>query len=330
MPVFLSSFFIFFLFGCYNNSHIRTQRVLQENEKVFSVSGSYNALGIVDERIINKGSGFSGAGIRPYVPVAAIRAEISVLEGFKHGELGYSIGGGVNAMVDQDLIGLIGVEYNKYLQYRRERPLKAGMSLELNRTSSGLFTLHSIQSFKTTTTKKAPFFVGFHTLFSKTNIKESHRSYAKSTNDYYLWNSYPVVDEVTYDQTTRGFGVSSGIERFFVDASLMLQFDVSFVKNSINNLKEPFVVGGIGLEREASWSWPPIVSASLALNFSPKSFKKIYISKKKDSVKSQAFQDWEILKKPQIIEFDPETGERIEKKTTDVMFDPETGEIIKQ
>ena len=114
MQVFLSFLFIFFLFGCYNNSHIRTQRVLQENEKVFSVSGSYNALGIVDERIINKGSGFSGPGdIRPYVPVAAIRAEISVLEGFKHGEFGYSIGGGVNAMVDQNLIGLIGVEYNK-------------------------------------------------------------------------------------------------------------------------------------------------------------------------------------------------------------------------
>ena len=303
IQVFVSFFFFFFFFGCYSNSHIRTQRVLQENEKVFSVSGAFNGVGRIDDRAIYRegsdGWQYGGSRVEPYAPVAAIRGEYSVLEGYKKGELGYSVGGGINAMVDEGVIGFIGGEYNKYLQPRRKRPLKAGVSLELNRTTSGLFALHSIQSVKTTTSKKTPLFFGVHTLFSKFN-------------------------ELNYKQTTRGFGVSSGAEQFFSSRSIILQLDVSFVRNSINNLDKSFYLSSLNS------SWRPIVSASVALTFSPKNFKKKTILKRTYPAKSQLFKDKAVLKKQMVKEFDPETGEAIEKKSTDVIFDPETGKLIDQ
>lgn len=304
MQVFVSFFFFFFFFGCYSNSHIRTQRVLQEGEKVFSVSGAFNGVGGIDDRAIyrkisDEWQYRSTRVVEPYAPVAAIRGEYSVLEGYKKGELGYSVGGGINALVNEGVIGFIGGEYNKYLQPGDKRPLKAGVSLELNRTTSGLFALHSIQSIKTTTSKKAPLFFGVHTLFSK-------------------------FDELDYKQTTRGFGVSSGAEQFFSSRSIILQLDVSFVKNNINNLDKSFYLSS------RNSSWRPIVSASVALTFSPKSFKKKTILKRTDSAKSQLFKNKAVLKKQLVKEFDPETGDPIEKKSTDVIFDPETGELIDQ
>ena len=140
-------------------------------------------------------------------------------------------------------------------------------------------------------------FFGVHTLFSK-------------------------FDELNYKQTTRGFGVSSGAEQFFSSRSIILQLDVSFVKNNINNLDKSFYLSS------RNSSWRPIVSASVALTFSPKSFKKKTILKRTDSAKSQLFKNKAVLKKKLVKEFDPETGDPIEKKSTDVIFDPETGELM--
>ena len=124
VQVFLPFIFTYLFFGCYNNSHIRTQRVLQEDEKVFSISSYYNAVGIIDERRVfwlpaDNNKRYDNF-VEPYAPVAAIGAEISLLKGYKHGELGCYIGGGVNAMVDDGIISLIGAEYNKYLQQQQK------------------------------------------------------------------------------------------------------------------------------------------------------------------------------------------------------------------
>ena len=300
MQVFVSFLILFSFFGCYNNSHIKTQRVLQEKEKVVSVSGAFNGVGMIDDRVIYR-EGYNRwlDQVEPYAPVAAIRGEYSVLEGYKEGELGYYMGGGVNAMVDEGVIGFIGGEYNKYLHLREKKPLKAGASLELNRTKNGFFALHSIQSVKTTTTKKTPLFFGIHTLFSK-------------------------FDDPAYKQTTKGLGVTSGAEQFFGNRSIILQLDVSFVKNSINSLDKSFNLSSINSR------WKPIISASAALSFSPKNFRGKSLSKKTNQVMIRELKNKEPSIKALINDFNPETGEKIKKNNSEIIFDPETGEKIKK
>ena len=132
MQVFVSFLILFSFFGCYNNSHIKTQRVLQEKEKVVSVSGAFNGVGMIDDRVIYR-EGYNRwlDQVEPYAPVAAIRGEYSVLEGYKEGELGFYMGGGVNAMVDEGVIGFIGGEYNKYLHLREKKTTKSRCLLRI-------------------------------------------------------------------------------------------------------------------------------------------------------------------------------------------------------
>ena len=303
MNVIVLPFFMFLFFGCYNNSHIRTQRVLQESERVFSVSASYNALGNIDNRRVSNIENATSRyidHIQPYAPVAAIRTEISILEGYKSGELGFYLGGGLNAMVDGPT-GLVGGEFNKYLHLKRTRPLKAGVSLELNRSDNGRFALHSIQSIKTTTTKKSPLFFGIHSIFTKSNMEEEYNYYLDNPGASWFaggWDSNHSSYEriVKYEQGTRGLGFSSGVERFFGNASLIVQVDFSFVKNSIVGLNKDYVVGGFdGLSNKSS-SWEPIASASLAFSFFPNPSKQRSAERRKRSENSTKLKPKKIKK----------------------------------
>jgi hypothetical protein len=327
-------YFILFFIGCFNNSHIRTQRTLKDGEEVFSLSASENLFGelsnikLVTNNQREEHYSQSANYNANYAPIAAVRGELSILKGYKGGEIGYYVGGGGNINVNS-FIGLVGGEYNKYLYTRKKTPYKAGVLLELNRTNNGLLTLHSMQSIKTTTTKKSPFFAGLHTLFSRSNIVENSAFNSS-------FKSGPLLE---YKQITTGLGFTSGIERFFDKNSFIFQIDISFIKNKVNNLSSSFIT-----INSSDSSWKPIVCAGFALNFEPSSFSfgkgfstfktpviKNKISKKKTLLKKINPEPKQITRHDSSsVLFDPKTGKRIKIKTTILRFDPETGNVIQE
>ena len=135
---------------------------------------------------------------------------------------------------------------------------------------------------------------------------------------------------VKYEQGTRGLGFSSGVERFFGNASLIVQVDFSFVKNSIVGLNKDYVVGGFdGLSNKSS-SWEPIASASLAFSFFPNPSKQRSAERRKRSENSTKLKPKKNKEESLELEFDPLTGEKINKKVHKLIFDPETGELMKE
>ena len=150
---------MFILSGCYNNSHIRISKLLEEGEKLVSFNGFYNIapLSYIDYGRIEYNNEFWGSGYQPIsTEVAGLRSELSFLKGYKRSEAGFY--GGVGANFDAgEFGGLIGCEYKKYINHKNLRPLKVGMNIELNKTSRNGTAIHSIQSIKTTTSETTLF-----------------------------------------------------------------------------------------------------------------------------------------------------------------------------
>lgn len=103
--VLLFPLFLFLLSGCYNNSHIRTSKILEEGEIVTSFSGSLNIapeenIGYVYDDNYDGNYNYYGGLRRVYTGLAGLRGELSILRGYKNSEAGlYSgVGAGVEAV----------------------------------------------------------------------------------------------------------------------------------------------------------------------------------------------------------------------------------------
>lgn len=101
---------MFILSGCYNNSHIRISKLLEEGKKLVSFNGSYNIapLSYIDYGRIEYNNEFWGFGYQPIsTEVAGLRSELSFLKGYKSSEAGFYGGVGANLM-RVSLVDLLG------------------------------------------------------------------------------------------------------------------------------------------------------------------------------------------------------------------------------
>ena len=291
------------LTACYNNAHLRTQKILEPGEMVYSGSG------ILAVIFFNEQTGISG-----------LRGEVSMLTGNKTGEKGPYGGVGLG-YGGVGLSYIAGYEYKKYMRLDTDLPLKLGIQAELNLTPGNEYNfknatvLHLRPSYTTTTAKGRNYYGGIHGLLAVGSWKRQ-----------FFQPQFP-GDSNNNDElgTTRfssvGAGVTVGSEYLFQSSSLQLQVDASIVQNSFTQ------DGGIIWGREPA----PMVSGSAGINFfKPAPQPEVpsepypipYYYQEDEEYEDETESEPDVL-------FDPETGEPIDLDE-DIEFDPETGEPIKE
>jgi len=307
--------------NCYNNAHLRTQKRLEDGEKVNSLTGS---LTIGGPSQLDKGS----------TGIPGCRMEGSILKGDGKGEKGLYIGGGIG---DIGIGYLIGYEKKKYIKSGKNIPYKIGFQSEINYSSgfeSGNRTI-AVQlrpSIISIVTDNRTIYHGIHGLCSYGNI---------ITTEYYDYDyDYDAYENTNkYKSTNLGIGFTIGTEKLTKSSSLQLQFDISLLKSYFTD---------ISLKQNISL----LVSTSIGMNrfFSPLKKKKEKIQEY-DFYLNNEYEKQKLLKskkmkfdpetglpikegefKEKIPMFDPETGKFILREkpdTTKILFDPNTGEIIK-
>ena len=93
----------FFLAGCYNNAHLRTQRILEEGEKATSVSADMN-IPLLSRIPLGSTS------------IPGLRVELSSLYGLKNDDAGGPYAGfGFGLTPNPAITGFFGLDYIKYI-----------------------------------------------------------------------------------------------------------------------------------------------------------------------------------------------------------------------
>ena len=296
-PILISSFLG--LTACYNNAHLRTQKILEPGEMVYSASGILAV---------------SGDDI--YTGISGLRGEVSMLAGYETGEKGPYGGVGLGDGISY----IAGYEYKKYMRLDTDLPFKLGIQGELNLTPGNEYNfknatvLHLRPSYTTTTAKGRNYYGGIHGLLAVGSWKRQ----------FFQPPGFP-GDSNNNDElgTTRfssvGAGVTVGSEYLFQSSSLQLQVDVSMVQNTKDE--------GIIRSREPA----PMVSGSAGINFfKPAPQPEVPSEPYPIPYYYQEDEEYgdETESEPDVL-FDPETGEPIDPDE-DIEFDPETGEPINE
>ncbi|MCS5641556.1 MAG: hypothetical protein NZ709_08620 [Candidatus Marinimicrobia bacterium] len=287
------------LTACYNNAHLRTQKILEPGEMVYSASGILAV---------------SGDDI--YTGISGLRGEVSMLAGYETGEKGPYGGVGLGDGISY----IAGYEYKKYMRLDTDLPFKLGIQGELNLTPGNEYNfknatvLHLRPSYTTTTAKGRNYYGGIHGLLAVGSWKRQFLQPPGFPGD----SNYN--DELgTTRFSSIGAGVTVGSEYLFQSSSLQLQVDVSMVQNTKDE--------GIIRSREPA----PMVSGSAGINFfKPAPQPEVpsepypipYYYQEDEEYEDETESEPDVL-------FDPETGEPIDLDE-DIEFDPETGEPIKE
>ena len=111
----------FFLAGCYNNAHLRTQRILGEEEKATSVSADMN-IPLLSRIPLGSTS------------IPGWRVELSSLYGLKNDDAGCPYAGfGFGLDPNPAITGFFGLEHKKYIAVgSSDHPWKLGFQGEIN------------------------------------------------------------------------------------------------------------------------------------------------------------------------------------------------------
>lgn len=285
--------------NCYNNAHLRTQKRLEDGEKVNSLTGS---LTIGGPSQFNKGS----------TGIPGCRMEGSILKGDGKGEKGLYIGGGIG---DIGIGYLIGYEKKKYIKSGKNTPYKIGLQSEINyssgfESSGRTIAVQLRPSIISIVTDNRTIYHGIHGLCSYGDI---------ITTEYYDYGYDAYENTNKYKSTNLGIGFTIGTEKLTKSSSLQFQFDISLLKNYFTDKS---------LKQNISL----LVSTSIGMNrfFSP-------LKKKKEKIQKYDFYLNNEYEKQKLLEskkmkFDPETGKFISGEkpdTTKFLFDPNTGKLIK-
>lgn len=310
-----------FCVGCHNNAHIRTQKILEQDETALSVSGTANIIG-----------GWTPGGIRTLAStnVFGLRSEASYLKGTGKSDFGPYLGIGADYAGGGGII--LGYDYRKYLNLDKARPIKAGGQIEINFSPLGQ-TLHIRPTLTTATNNKKPDYYGVHGILASGNL-EDHVFWDEIDENYdayeYYYNTYNEIDSiVSYDFYSQGLGITLGTQfAKFKNIEIQLQLDFSLIQNSFktdfsfpNNVYSNW---GTTADREKYLNYTeiyPLFSASIGTSLlKPRATKR----KPLEPLPSPMHQESIIAQNV----YDPETGEIL--KTDPVQYDPETGEILKR
>ncbi len=287
------------LTACYNNAHLRTQKILEPGEMVYSASGILAV---------------SGDDI--YTGISGLRGEVSMLTGNNTGEKGPYGGVGLGDGISY----IAGYEYKKYMRLDTDLPFKLGIQGELNLTPGNEYNfknatvLHLRPSYTTTTAKGRNYYGGIHGLLAVGSWKRQFHQPPGFPGDS---NNTDELGTTRFSSV--GAGVTVGSEYLFQSSSLQLQVDVSMVQNTKDE--------GIIRSREPA----PMVSGSAGINFfKPAPQPEVPSEPYPIPYYYQEDEEYgdETESEPDVL-FDPETGEPIDPDE-DIEFDPETGEPINE
>ena len=308
------SILILFVFGCHNASHIRTQKILVEDETAISIGFITNLGGDTDAykfHSIRESNNFGG------------RAEVSYLKGSGQSEFGPYVGFGMTTM-DFGIIG--GFDYRTYSGLYRNNPLKVGGQIEINYTPLGSTTGSTIvfkPSITSTINKQKKYYYGVHGLFAE-GMNLSHGA------SYFDSNSNQEAGSIiNYSISSFGAGISFGLETQVLKKYIVqIQLDFSTIKNSFKSSflyplsAVPYddmmwneVLESGSLDYTNSY---PFVGLSIGTSF----FKVKQLSK--DRFKESP----SIPGKER--SYDPQTGKKVKKQNNpkEIIYDPQTGEKV--
>ena len=319
------AFFVFLLVGCHNNSHLRTQRILEPNQKLISAS-VVNNLG-AGERNYNNRYMFTQVG------VLGSRIEVSSLQSNGQSEYGPYVGAGFDfgGFDGQSLGALVGYDYRSYLNQNPDRPLKFGGQIEINAVGSDVglnLTGHMRPSLTTASKDNDFFYMGLHGILVYGRLTQRIQ--------WDLLNGTHQDEYAPYTVSSLGGGATLGFEQAIsfgalkkIFPSYQFQVDVSFVKNSFKtNFELPDGATSISSDNNYDNVYDPIferesgglllITAGLGMNFFNSNIKKA----KNINPAPVPWPSNNINGTPQY--FDPETGLPT-KSEPDIIFDPETG-----
>ena len=285
-------------FGCHNNAHLRTQKIVEKKESVISISGVLPIGGIDDSYNIDDENGILG-----------MRGELSYIKGFGNYELGPYAGFGLSDFDDPGFI--LGFDYKSYLNTHSNYPAKLGAQFELNFSEYGQI-FHIKPSLITVTNQQKAGYFGIHGLLYNGNLK--------------LWNPSP------YNYSSLGFGFTIGTEYISSKLSIQAQTDLSVINYSFR------VEGDSNFlyydNYDPGDEYYLLVGLSAGVNFfntsesRNKPFEPMPIPNYKKVKTKDVHYDpntGEVIFSG-TTEFDPNTGELLSSQTE--IFDPNTGEKI--
>jgi len=310
-----------FCVGCHNNAHIRTQKILEEDETALSVSGTANIIG-----------GWTPGGIRTLAStnVFGLRSEASYLKGTGKSDFGPYLGIGADYAGGGGII--LGYDYRKYLNLDKARPIKAGGQIEINFSPLGQ-TLHIRPTLTTATSNKKPDYYGVHGILASGNL-EDHVFWDEIDENYdtyeYYYNTYNEIDSiVSYDFYSQGLGVTLGTQfAKFKNIEIQLQLDFSLIQSSFKTdfsfPNNAYSSWGSATDREKYLNYTeiyPLFSASIGTSFlKPRATKR----KPLEPLPYPMHQESIIAQNV----YDPETGEILKRDV--VQYDPEIDELPKK
>lgn len=301
LKIFILSVWILVLFGCHNNAHLRTQKILEKKESVISVSGVLPFGGITERYRINLENGILG-----------MRGELSYIKGFGNYELGPYAGFGLSDLDDPGFI--LGFDYKNYLNISSSMPIKFGAQFEIDFSEEYGQIFHIKPSLITVTNQKKASYFGIHGLL-----------YNGSLNH---WN-FDV-----YNYSSLGAGFTLGTEYISSKLSFQAQVDLSMVNNAFQ------IEGGSYFSYNDELSYDPgddyylLIGLSAGVNFfhAPEGRNKFFEPMPIPNYRKVKTEDTHydpntggvISSGP--TKFDPNTGELLSSQTE--IFDPKTGEKI--
>jgi hypothetical protein len=299
--------------GCYNNSHVRTQRILEPDERVISLSSNFN-LGTDFDNYRSYRISQSG--------VSGLRLGISYLgyhRGYEQGvflglgNLGYSS----SIILGHDIRKIVQREKNllRYSLYSEINIIEADEERRWGEDISG--TVFQLRPAVTTiTSDKNNYYLGMHGIFGFGTIQSA------LYDNYYSSSGNWVEDIVKYSftTTTLGIGFTAGHEQRLAGLIVQNQVDLSFF-----NLSNSLVEGQISQDNYDGFD--PLKKSSMhlglgmAVRLAPK--------RKYSGLKSRSLSANLPSKLRGENSYDPFSGKLIVKeKVMPVRFDPVSGEPI--
>lgn len=297
---------IFLISGCYNNSHIRTQRIIKKDEPVVSAHAGLN---VISPDYSDGSYELSNSG------VSGLRVGISYIGLHRGFEQGLNIG--LGSMEDGVSDFILGYDIRKPKYNSKGKPYRYGLYLESNYSYNdesdygpqGGLVFQIRPYIITITSDQNNWYGGFHGLMSFG----------------YLTAFYDSWEYLDYNISSIGAGITLGNELRSGKFMLQSQLDISV-------LNQNHVLNNDDIQWD-DWQHPPqpldntglVVSIGLAIHRAPKD------AHPKAKRMWQQTPNLKVTPIP-IGAYDPLTGHLRTplKQPTKVSFDPLTGEIIQE
>lgn len=327
---------LFMMVGCYNNSHVRPQRVIEPGEQIISLSSNMTLGGPSENdsyRIDEHG-------------VAGQRLGLSYLKNINGNEHGVYLGLG---SLDFSSSYILGYDLRKIIE-KDGRRLRYSLYSEYNQIKNSDYVdwgdNYSGNAFQfrpaitSITSETNQYYGGIHGILGFGTITNT------SQDEYYDYETgrwYDTEIEARYNTSTMGIGITAGHEQRKWGMIIQTQFDLSLL-----NHKTSFIDGGVHYDSYEGFD--PIDEAAIHIGIGTSIF--IAPNKKAGSTRKQSkiSPQYNAVIKPEpemvydpftgkmvgkedekpLLQFDPETGEIIEAKKPALKFDPLTGKEIEE